>query len=179
MNTKLTWLLLVILLLLCAVIVSLFCIGRVPGGLSFKHPDHTDMLQGRSGIETQSHIKWLGWAFGILQFCFFTCLIALCLNKQGRLKVFKTPLLVGMFLCITAFSFMMAAYWVYAGDGAGSLFGSFPLPTALMLYALWPMQILFVIIYVWYFDKGIFTTEDEEKFQALVKSRREHTEGVN
>ena len=176
---KLSWLIFGILLVLCAIIVALFCIGQVPGGLSFKHPEYVDILQGRSGTETQSHIKWLGWAFGMLQFCFFTSLLALCLNKQGRLKILKKPLLTGMILCMTAFCLMTAAYWIFARQGGGSLFGSFPLPTALMLYALWPMQILFVIIYVTYYDKAVFTAKDNEKFQALVRSHRENTEGVN
>lgn len=176
---KFSWLTFVMLLVLCVIIAALFCIGEVPGGLSLKHPDHVDMLQGRPGIETQLNIKWLGWAFGVMQFCFFICLLALCLNKQGRLKILKKPLFACTLLCITAFCLMMTAYWAFAQEGSGSLFGSFPLPTALMLYALWPMQILFVVIYVIYYDKAIFTTEDEEKFQELLRSQREYSEEVN
>ncbi len=176
MSTKLAWLVFGMLLVLCAIIIVLFCIGEVPGLLSTEHPDHASMQQGRDGIETQSHIKWLGLAFGILQLCFATCLIGLCLNKQGRLKIFKTPLVICMLLCIAAFVSMMAAYIGYARQGSGPLFGSFPLPTALMLYALWPMPVFFTIVYVMYYDKAIFTAEDDEKFQALVKSRHENTE---
>ncbi len=176
MNTKLAWLVFGMLLVLCAIIIVLFCIGEAPGSLSIEHPDHPSMQQGRPGTETQSHVKWLGWFFGVLQLCFAACLIGLCLNKQGRLKTFKTPLLICTLLCIAAFVSMMAAYIGYARQGSGPLFGSFPLPTALMLYALWPMPFLFTFIYVKYYDKAIFTAEDDEKFQALVKSRHENTE---
>lgn len=176
MSTKLAWLVFGLLLVLCAIIIALFCIGEVPGSLSIEHPDHANMQQGRPGIETQSHIKWLALFFGILQFCLAAGLIALCLNKKGSLKTFKTPLLICTFLCITVFSLMVAAYWVYIQKGSGPLFGSFPLPTALMLYGVWPITTLFVFIYVMYYDKAIFTKEDNEKFQALVKSRRENVE---
>ena len=176
MSTKLAWLLFGLLLTICLVIAIIIWTPETPGGQAFAHPDHPAMLQGPDGMERHGRIIWLGWIFGILQFCFITCLIGLCLDKQGRLKIFKTPLLICMFLCITAFVSMMAAYIGFAREGSGPLFGSFPLPTALMLYALWPMQILFVIIYVIYYDKAIFTAEDDEKFQALVRSRRENTE---
>jgi uncharacterized membrane protein len=176
---KIAWILLGLLLAICLVIVITLLIPETPDKQAFTHPEYKTMLQSPDGMKRHGHILWLGWSFGILQFCFFTCLLALCLNKQGRLKIFKTPLLVGMSLCIAALGLMMAAYWAYIRDGSASLFGSFPLPTALMLYALWPMQIIFVIIFVWYYDRGIFTAEDEERFRAIVKSRREQMEGPN
>ena len=168
-----------LLLATCLVIALIILIPETPGGKAFDHPDHSAMLQSPDGMERHRRIMWLGGIFGILQFCFATSLIALCLNKQGRLKIFKTPLIICMLLCITVFVSMMAAYMVYARDGSGPLIGSFPLPTALMLYALWPIPILFVIVYIMYYDKAIFTAEDEKKFQALVRSHRESTKDAD
>jgi len=170
---KLSCVVLGILLTLCGLLAALFIIGEAPGGLNMPHPVNPDMLQGRPGIETQSHIKWLGYAFGIIQFFFFAALILFCLDKQGRLKKLQSPLLLATALCITALALTMAAYWAFARDGAGQLFGGFPLPTALMLYALWPMQLFFVMIYVIYYDKAIFTPEDNDTFQAILSSGRD------
>jgi hypothetical protein len=175
---KLSWIVLGLLLVLCAILAALFIIGEAPVKLNAPHPDYPDMLQGNPGIESQSHIKWLGYALAITQFCFIAALILFSLNKQGRLKKLKTPLLIATALCITAFCLIMAAYWAFARQGSGDLFGGFPLPTALMLYALWPMQILFVIIYVMYYDKAIFTPEDADKFQAILNSQNEDAKEI-
>jgi hypothetical protein len=175
---KLSWIVLGILLTLCGILAALFIIGEAPEKISSPHPDYPDMLQGNPGIETQSHIKYLGYALGIVQFSFFAALILLCLNKQGRLKTFSKPILIATALCTTAIVLTMIAYWVFARDGSTSLFGAFPLPTALMLYALWPTQIIFVAIYVIYYDKAIFTPADNEKFQAILASRNNDTKEV-
>ena len=175
---KFSWFVLGTLLTLCAILAALFIIGEAPGGLNIPHPEYPDMLQGRPGVETQSHIKWLGYAFGIIQFFFFAALILFCLDKQGRLKKLKTPVLFAAGLCITALTLTMAAYWTFAREGSGQLFGGFPLPTALMLYALWPMQLFFVVIYVVYYDKAIFTPEDNDTFQALLRAHRDDVKEV-
>ena len=137
------------------------------------------MQHGGLGIERHSRVMWLGVLFGILQYFFFVGLIALSLNKQGRLSVFKKPLLVGLFLNIAVFCLMMVAYQIYACNGSGPLVGSFPWPTALMLYGVWPIQVIFVVIYVWYFNRAIFTQDDLEKFQAIVRSHRQQVEEEN
>lgn len=132
------------------------------------------MQRAPDGTERHGPILWLGLAFAVLQFGIFTSLIALSLNKQGRLRTFKKPLFLALLLNVSVFILMTFAYLIYARDGTGPLIASFPWPTALMLYGVWPVQIIFVIIYVWYYDKGIFTPEDQQKFQALLRSRREH-----
>jgi hypothetical protein len=72
----------------------------------------------------------------------------------------------------------MAAYWTFTRSGSGQLFGGFPLPTALMFYALWPMQLFFVVIYVIYYDKAIFTSDDNDTFQALLRGHRDDVKEV-
>ena len=173
---KISWLLFGLLIAICLVLVILLFIGEPPESKPFAHPKHESMLQAPDGMTRHGGIRYLGWVLGILQFCFFAFLISLCLNKQGRLKIFIMPLIVCTGLCIAAFSLTMSAYGTFAQEGSIRLIGSFPLPTAIMLYGLWPIQILFMLIYVKYYDKAIFTAEDQEKFNALVKSRQGHLE---
>ena len=179
MNTKLAWLLLVLLLATCILLTITVSILPKPKGFDFTHPDHPAMLRAPDGAERHGPILWLGLTFAVLQFCIFTSLIALSLNKQSRLRTFKKPLFLALLLNVGIFILMTFAYLIYARNGTGPLIASFPWPTALMLYGVWPIQIIFVIIYVRYYDKGIFTHEDQQKFQALLRSRREHTEGAN
>lgn len=176
---KIAWLLLGLLLAICLVIVITLLIPETADKQAFAHPEYPTMLQSPEGMQRHGGILWLGWFFGVLQFCFVVCLILMSLNKQGRLSIFKTPIITGLILVIAAFSLMMIAYSKYIQGAARFFIGSFPLPTALMVYGFWPIQIIFVIIYVWYFDRGIFTAEDEERFQALVKSYREQMEEEN
>ena len=176
---KLSWFILVLLIAMCVVLAITLSIPEKPQGYDFTHPDFTSMQRGPDGMERNGPVLWLGLSFAILQFCIFASLIALSLNKQGRLSKFKKPLLVGLFLNIAVFSSIIIAYLIYARDGTETLIGSFPWPTALMLYGLGPIQIVFAIIYIWYFDRAIFTAEDLEKFQQLVNARRQHMEGEN
>jgi hypothetical protein len=137
------------------------------------------MHRGPDGMEKHGGVIWLGLSLAFLLFCIFVSLIALSLNKQGRLKKFKKALLAGLVLNVVVFSLIVILYLTYARDGTGVLIGSFPRPTAVMLYGLGPVQIVFAVIYILYFDRAIFTAEDEEKFQQLVKARRQQTEGEN
>jgi magnesium-transporting ATPase (P-type) len=177
LNTKLAWLLLVLLSSTCILIGVILSIPERPEGYDYTHPDYATMQRGPDGMERHGPVIWLGLSFAVLQFCIFTCLIALSLNKQGRLRKFKKPLLAGLLLNVGVFSLIIIAYMIYARDGTGVLIGSFPRPTAVMLYGLGPVQIVFAIIYILYFDRAIFTTEDLEKFQQLVKERRQQMEG--
>ena len=93
------------------------------------------------------------------------------------MRQLKKPILIGLCLNILVFCLLMLAYWAYARTGSGPLAGSFPRPTAIMLYGLWPIQAVFVVIYVWAFDRWIFTAEDQEKFQQIVKARQQRMEG--
>lgn len=179
MNTKLAWLILGLLLATCILIGVILSIPERPEGYDYTHPDYVTMQRGPDSMERHGGVIWLGLSFAVLQFCIFTCLIALSLNKQGRLRKFKKPLLAGLLLNVGVFSLIIISYLTYARDGTGGLVGSFPQPTALMLYGLGPIQIVFAIIYILYFDRAIFTTEDLKQFQQLVKERRQQMEGEN
>jgi hypothetical protein len=130
------------------------------------------MRQGGDGVERIKGIHVLGWLFGILQFAVFAAFIAMGANKQGRLAALKKPLLIGLLLNVLVFCVMMAAYWNYAGEGSSALLGSLPWPTALMMYGVWPIQLIFVFIYIWGFDRWIFTDTDMEKFRQLTATSK-------
>ena len=179
MNTKLAWFLLVLLLSTCILVGIILSIPERPAGYNYTHPDYATMQRGPDGMEKHGGVIWLGLSLAVLLFCIFVSLIALSLNKQGRLKKFKKALLAGLVLNTAIFSLIVISYLTYAREGTGAFIGSFPRPTAVMLYGLGPVQIVFAVIYILYFDRAIFTAEDEEKFQQLVKAHREQTEGEN
>ena len=167
-SQKLPWLILVMLLACCAIFTIIFCLGASPGGDGFTHPEYSTMRQGGDGVARIKGVHVLGWLFGILQFAVFAAFIAMGANKQGRLAALKKPLLIGLLLNVLVFCAMMAVYWKYAREGSNALPGSLPWPTALMMYGVWPIQLVFVFIYIWGFDRWIFTDDDMKKFRQLV-----------
>ena len=179
MNTKLAWFLLLLLLSTCMLVGVILSIPEKPEGYNYTNPDYATMQRGPDGIEKHGGVIWLGLILAVLLFSIFVSLIALSLNKQGRLKKFKKALIAGLVLNVAVFSLIVVLYLAYVREGTSVLIGSFPVPTAVMLYGLGPVQIVFAIIYILYFDRAIFTAEDEEKFQQLVKAHRQQTEGKN
>lgn len=173
---KLPILLLALLIAICAVLTVALVIGEMPDGHGVTHPEFPTMLQGPSGIQRHSPIILLGLAFGVLQLCFFVALMALAVKKQNRLRIFKTPLLIGLLLSVAAFAIMMYSYWIFAQKGDAPFIGSFPRPTAMMFYVLWPVLLVFVCIYIGRFDRAIFTEEDQQKFDRIIEARRKSQE---
>ncbi len=176
-NMRLPWLILIMLLACCAILTIVFCLGRTPGGDGFTHPEYSTMRQGGDGVERLKGVHVFGWLFGILQFGLFTAFIAMGANKQGRLTALKKPILIGFLLNVLVFCVMMAVYFKYTRDGSSALFGSLPWPTALMMYGVWPIQLIFLFIYIWGFDRWIFTDKDMEKFRQIVETHKGQTGG--
>jgi hypothetical protein len=169
---KLPWLILIMLLACCAIFTIVFCLGAPLGGDGFTHPEYSTMRRGGDGVERLEGVHALGWLFGILHFCICVALLVMGANKQGRLGILKRPILIGLVLNVLLLCAMMAVYFKYAREGTGALFGSLPWPTALMMYGVWPIQLIFVFIYIWGFDRWIFTDQDEKKFRQLVGTHK-------
>ena len=63
------------------------------------------------------------------------------------------------------------ARFVEAPAAAGLVF-SFPTPTALMLYLLWPAPVVFLVLYVRAFDDWVVDEAALARFRAIVAERR-------
>jgi len=171
-NLKLPWLILIMLLACCAIFAIILCLSPSSGGDGFTHPEHSTMRRGGDGVERLRGVHVFGWIFGILHFCICVGLVVMGANKYGRLGILKRPILIGLVLNVLLLCAMMAVYWKFAREGSSDLLGSLPWPTALMMYGLWPTQLIFVFIYVWGFDRWIFTDQDEEEFRQLVRTHK-------
>ena len=173
---KLSWIMLGLLLGMCAVLGIAFFIGEIPNGHGFDHSRISNMQQGGSGAARHEKILWAGWAFGMLQALFFVTCVALGARRRGRLDSVKRPLIAGTLLYVAVFTGLMMAYRNYIAEGAHALLWVFPAPTAFMIYGLWPVPIFFVLLYIWSFDRWIYRPEDEEKFRQIMESRQQREE---
>ena len=64
---------------------------------------------------------------------------------------------------------MIFTYRQYINDPS-DLWLSLPVPTAVMLFFLWPFPLYFVLVYTLKFEKWIFQEEDANLFKKLVAS---------
>ena len=130
----------------------------------------TALQEGGPGQQRHGHLRVLGAVFGMLQAVFITT--ALTLGVLDRRRRFW-PFLIGG--CIFAILFAMIVYTdgAYARGESRQLVLSFPLPTALMLYGVASVPLLFMILYVVKFDSWILTDEDLQRFHQLVRQKKD------
>ncbi len=139
-----------------------------------KHARFPDtMLQGMPGVERQSGVRWWGLAFGVLEIAFFVgCLMISLRPLQGRMRIF---ILLGV-LHVAAFVMMFVADYYYSIGELRTLVLGFPLPTALMLYGVGGVPLVFILLYVFWFDRLILTSDDMAKLDRLVQQQRQKSE---
>ena len=157
-----------LLLVAMSVVLGVVLIGGEPGdhhGVAHKTFDQT-MQQGGSGPERHDHLRWLGWAFGALMIIFFVGGILLGVQRAAE---HKWPYLLGGTVYVLIFSLLALADHGYAGEQPAPLVLGFPLPTTLMLYGLWGIPAVFILLYTVKFDRWILTSEDLQRFEALLR----------
>jgi hypothetical protein len=130
------------------------------------------MLQGGSGTERHGVIRWFGLSWGLLQIAFFVgCLLLGIRRLGGRARI---VILCGV-LYAAAFAMMVIVDHFYAQGSARLIVLGFPLPTAIMVYGVGGAPLAFVLLYVLYYDQWILTPEDFERFETLVRAKRDQT----
>lgn len=122
--------------------------------------------------EPHGRILWLGWAAGVLEILLFAGLVALGVRRGGGLRGLGVPLACGTAAYIAVWTWLVVAYRGYQSDPSPALFLALPAPTAIMLYVLWPMPLVFVIFFVAGFRRWVLTEDDEAEFERLVARRR-------
>ncbi len=169
---KLAWILLGLLLAMWIVVGVAIWMGESEVGHGFKHPQVAAMDRGGSGLQRHEHVLVWGWLCGLLEISVFVACLMLGSRRGRRLGPIVWPLVIGGAIFGGMFTLLIAAYrnYLYASDPV--FLGPFPLPTALMIFGMWGVPLLFVILYVVAFDRWIFTLDDALKFQELVAARK-------
>jgi hypothetical protein len=122
-------------------------------------------------------VLWLGWALGLLEIGLFVALLGLGARGRGGLRGLGWPLVVGGFAYAVVWSALVVSYAGYAA-GSDALVLGFPAPTAWMLFGLWPVPLLFVVLYVAGFDRWVATRDDlAELERRLAEARSRAADG--
>lgn len=147
-------------------------ITEPPGGHGAPHPDIGSMLVGGEGPERHAPILWVGWAIGGVQILFLAAVMLLGGRKGDDLRGLGRPVAIGTTVYLAVWTGLILAYRAYMTDPDPALYAALPAPTAWMLYALWPIPIVFGALFFFGFRRWVLTEQDERAFQQLVARRR-------
>ena len=162
-----------VLVALCAVVLIVVLVDEPANSRGIDHPGFETMRQGGDSSRHDS-VLLLGWLYGTLSIGLFVGLMAMALRRGGRLPAGSGPaLLTGLALVVLVFTLLVLSYRSYvAPEAVRTLFGSFPQPTAWMLYGLWPVPLVFVLLYVRNFDRWVISEDEVAEFERLAAETR-------
>ena len=159
-------------LAMCLVVGMALLIPEATGEHGFVHPDHASMSKAPPSLERHAAVLWFGWGFGVLQIIFYMGMMALGARKGVDLRGLKWPIIWGGLAYAVMWTLVVVAYTSYRTDDAPSLFLTLPLPTALFVYGLFPLPVIFVIYFCVGYKRWILTDEDLQAYKDLVADRR-------
>ncbi len=169
-SDRLAGLLLLICLAAVGLLASFVLEGAGPGAAGAVHPEFDTLRIGGDGLARSDGSLGRGWAYGALAIAFFAASFALAVHRPGlglgpMRRVFWV-LTIGYQLVWLLF---MLSYrrFVEAPDQT-AFWGSFPEPTALMLYVLWPLPALYMALYLRDFRRFVWTERDQESMERLI-----------
>ena len=166
------YLILLGLLVLTALTLGVALTRPVPeAATGAPHAEHAEMKQG-GDPERHDGGLLLGWIYGVAQIGLFMVTIGISIPKN---RPGQWWLSVCSVLYLAVFSAMMLVY-AQERANAPSVLG-FPLPTAMLVFGMWPASALFVVLYSTHFRKWVYSTADAKRFEEIktkYSGRNEH-----
>ncbi len=185
---KLAWGLFGLLIAMCAVVVGIGVTaslnppdvvvkqthgGDGPSAATRQHPTFPNMDRADATALAQRDLLGWGWAFGTLQIATFVCCLAFGVRRGKRFDSFGWTFLVGGLIYVGVFTLLLFNDSRFVEQGAAPEFlGPFPVPTALVLFGMWPVPLYFAVVYFVGFNRWIVTPEDMAAFQKLVAASK-------
>lgn len=161
-----------ILIAISVILAAAFSLSEPTTVYNLIHDVYPTMRRAGAGVERPVPELWIGWAFGSLQIALFVALLALGTWKHVKRSGLGSWLLVCGALYLLVWALLVVTYVRYRGGIDVALVLEFPLPTAIMLFVLWPFPLVFILLYTFGFKRWIFTDDDERTFQRLLSERR-------
>ncbi len=160
------------LVLLVAVTTAILLTPEVGDVGGKPHEQFATMASGGSGVERHENVLWLGGLFGAFTLLFLVALMGFGARKDDSSRGLLGPLSVSLALSLGAWVCLLVSYTQYARGDSETFFLALPAPSAIMLYALFPLTIFFNLLYVVGFERWILTHEDYEDYERLLAKRR-------
>lgn len=130
------------------------------------HPDFDSMR--RASPAAGSSTVMLGWFFGVVVTVLVFLMFGLGVARRRSFRGVGWPLVLVLIATIVSWTAVVAAYQGYVNDAGQSLLFGWPLPTALLVFLMFPAMLLINIVFVIYFPKSIMTEEDLDQFEKVI-----------
>lgn len=162
----------VVLLLLCGLLGWLFVSDPPPGAAGTQHPEFATMQVGGDPARHEATLT-MAFVFVVLQILIFGGLLFLAVGRRLSRRGGALWLTVGTAVLLVAFVFLFSSYRGFMQTGSESALAfSFPVPSAWMLYGVWPAPLFFIVLYVLRFDDWILLPADRRRFEELVAAKK-------
>jgi len=170
MKLEKTLLALLVMMWIVAIITTLM--PEIEGARGTAHPDFVSMSHGGSGVDRHAQVLWMNWAFGMLTILIFAILLAFGSRKRESLRGLGRWLVITTIGCLGAWTWLVVSYQRYMTEDTHALVFALPAPSAVMLYVLLPISVLFNIFYVVGFKRWILSDEDLADYERLLAARK-------
>lgn len=164
------------LLALLAIITIAFFIPGSSAPTAAIHPQIDSMLKSSGGYAGKPGTLFLAFGIGLLMISIMSLAVLAGWRKAGSLGKSGKWLIAGCIGFVGVFCALTFTYWQYANGISDTFIGGFPLPTAWMLYGMWPFPLILLGIFIYNFDRWFLTEPDLAQFQSLLAARQSESE---
>lgn len=155
---------------MCVVVGLLIYISEPEGAHGSTHSQFAStMNRGSTGSDRLTEVRWLGLVFALLQVTLFV--VCLLLGFKQHRPVLGWFAIGGLFYG-AAFGALVVAESAYVHADVRNIVLGFPLPTAIMIYGVGGVPIMFSVFYVLRFDQWFLKPQDLQRIDELLAQRR-------
>ena len=137
------------------------------------HERFSTMASGGSGSARHANVLWLGGLFGAAALAYCVALMAFGARKSASLRGLGPPLAASLAVALAFWVWLLVSYARTMDGGTVSFFLTLPGPSAIMLYGLFPVTILFNLLYVIGYKRWILTENDYQEYERVIEKIRE------
>ena len=171
MQGRLIYLIFAVSFLMAAILLAIILTEDVPGSGGSAHPELPGLQVGGDGSVRMQSIGNLGLTFHFLLLVQIILLSLLGISERYRTKELISYMSGSLIFMLLVAWQMYSGHQQFLETGETSYFLGFPTPTAWATYGTWLGAIPSILIYSLCFRKFIYTPEDEEKYNALLKEK--------
>ena len=161
-----------ILLLALGFTIVVLVTPEPANGHGIAHLQFTGMKQVGDALGAARPVLIPGLALGVLMYLLVATLIYLSVPERKRSRPFLLSVLAALLVALLAWISLTTAYQDYLSENELTLILGFPVPTILMLLAVWLAPLCFALIFVAGFRHWIYTEEDEARFNSLMEKAK-------
>lgn len=141
-------------------------------GHGLDHRQFIGMKQVGDVLGATQPVLGHGLALGALMYLLVATLVCLSVPERKRSRAFLSSVLAALLVTLFVWILLITSYQKYLTENELVLVLGFPVPTLLMLLAVWLAPLSFTLIFIVGFPHWIYTEEDEARFNSLVKKAK-------